>query len=318
MLSDSSAHSPPTPARQPLLRKRLVVAHSVGQLGNRLFLSAYLYAFAQQHGVRVLNPALAEYADFFEGSVGDWWVRFPPRVPPSGPPRPVHHRLLVARVVDALARVTAMLPVTLPGWSALDILDSHDASDRDFSLRDPRFLERLRRPGLLLLRGWKFRDRASLAIAHPALVRYFTPVRTIQEQIARTMDAARKVGDWVVGIHVRQGDYAHWLGGKYFFPTARYAAWMREITTLWPQRKIAFVVCSNTPPPLTDFPGLPVVPGPGEPVSDLYTLAECDAILGPPSTFSLWASFYGQKPLHMVESIDQEVHPTTFTHHTPA
>jgi hypothetical protein len=303
-------------ARQ-IFRKRLVVAHPVGQLGNRLFLSAYLYAFAHHYGLRVWNPALAEYADFFEGSAGDWWARFPPRQS-TGRSLPTPHRLLLARCVDAVARLTAMLPCGLPGWSALDILASHDQPDRDFPLSDPAFLTRLQRPGFLLLRGWKFRERAALALAHPALVRYFTPVQTIRERVADTLQAARKAGDHVVGIHIRQGDYAHWLGGKYFFPTARYAAWMREITRLWPERKVSFVICSNTPPPRSDFPGLQVTPGPGDPVADLYSLAACDAILGPPSTFSLWASFYGEKPLHMVESIDQEVHPATFTLHTPA
>ena len=32
-------------------------------------------------------------------------------------------------------------------------------------------------------------------------------------------------------------------------------------------------------------------------MSDLYALAGCDYILGPPGTFSQWASFYGEKPL---------------------
>jgi hypothetical protein len=40
----------------------------------------------------------------------------------------------------------------------------------------------------------------------------------------------------------------------------------------------------------------------GSAVEDLYSLARCDYLLGPPSTFSLWASFYGNVPLHQMAS----------------
>jgi hypothetical protein len=59
----------------------------------------------------------------------------------------------------------------------------------------------------------------------------------------------------------------------------------------------------------------PIFRGPGSPVGDLYSLAACNAIMGPPSSFSMWASYYGQVPLHMLESEDQLVHPETFTMH---
>jgi hypothetical protein len=40
--------------------------------------------------------------------------------------------------------------------------------------------------------------------------------------------------------------------------------------------------------------------GPGHFIEDLYALASCDYIIGPPSTFSQWASFYGNVPRYMV------------------
>ena len=44
----------------------------------------------------------------------------------------------------------------------------------------------------------------------------------------------------------------------------------------------------------------------GSSVGDLYALARCDYIFGPVSTFSQWASFYGDKPLfHLHESNDR-------------
>jgi hypothetical protein len=38
----------------------------------------------------------------------------------------------------------------------------------------------------------------------------------------------------------------------------------------------------------------------------MYAFAECDYIFGPPSTYTMWASFYGNKPLYMMESASAE------------
>jgi hypothetical protein len=63
---------------------------------------------------------------------------------------------------------------------------------------------------------------------------------------------------------------------------------------------VAFLVCSDEPRSFGEFPGLTVGFGTDSPVSDIYALAQCDYILGPKSTFSQWASFYGEKPLFQV------------------
>jgi hypothetical protein len=59
-------------------------------------------------------------------------------------------------------------------------------------------------------------------------------------------------------------------------------------------------VCSDAALRLTDFPGLPVTLGSGVAIEDLYALAACDRLVGPPSTFTQWASFYGRVPLYYI------------------
>ena len=79
---------------------------------------------------------------------------------------------------------------------------------------------------------------------------------------------------------------------------------MRLAAPLFPGKKVGFIVCSNVAQSIMD-PLLPVVyPGPGQPVEDLYALAACDYIIGPPSTFSRWASFYGKTPLWEMRDAD--------------
>jgi hypothetical protein len=75
---------------------------------------------------------------------------------------------------------------------------------------------------------------------------------------------------------------------------------MRQIASQFQNKKVAFLVCSNEPRNEAEFPGLKVGISAASPVQDLYALSECDYIIGPLSTFSQWASFYGNKPLHQL------------------
>lgn len=39
---------------------------------------------------------------------------------------------------------------------------------------------------------------------------------------------------------------------------------------------------------------------------DLFSLSKADYIIGPPSTFSAWASLYGTVPLYFIESSNSD------------
>jgi hypothetical protein len=75
---------------------------------------------------------------------------------------------------------------------------------------------------------------------------------------------------------------------------------------------VAFLLCSNEALDLRDFADLPVRLATGHFVEDLYALAACDYVLGPPSSYSMWASFYGQVPLLHIERPEQEIQLTDF------
>ena len=75
---------------------------------------------------------------------------------------------------------------------------------------------------------------------------------------------------------------------------------------------MAFLVCSDEPRHEQEFPGLAVGFGPDSPVGDLYALAQCDCIFGPISTFSQWASFYGNKPLFLLNDANARLERAKF------
>lgn len=265
----------------------VVIAQKYGQLGNRLFLFAHFAAAAIEHGFRVANPAFEEYARSFEATARDPLCRFPPRPSPlAGPlPRKLAYAA-AARAAGALHRIGRGV-VRLRGEETLDI-------------GAPEFVARARR-GLLFVQGWGFRDAASLE-RHADEVRSF--LRPRDEALAaaeRALVAAREPGAPLVGVHVRRGDYARFAGGRYHWDDATYRRLIELVRERLPSEP-SFLLCSDERVDAAAFAGLPAAFGPGDAVGDLHALAGCDYLLGPPSTFTAWASFYGGVPLGVVEN----------------
>jgi hypothetical protein len=68
-------------------------------------------------------------------------------------------------------------------------------------------------------------------------------------------------------------------------------------------QNVGFLICSDERIELKNFDGLNVFQiKDAILIDDLYALSECDYIIGPPSTFSEWASFYGSVPLRVIEN----------------
>ena len=54
-----------------------------------------------------------------------------------------------------------------------------------------------------------------------------------------------------------------------------------------------YIICSDEIIPKDYFSNLPVFFTDHNVMEDLYALSQCELIIGPSSTFSIWASFYG-------------------------
>jgi hypothetical protein len=268
----------------------LIVASKPGRLGNRLRVGAMVQAFSLEHGVRVANLALDEYAEHFEGPGQDLLCRSPPRSSPFAGSSALRRALY--STAAALARLLARLD---PKGRLIPVLrlEWHELCD----MHDPQFVNLVRQKRLLILQGWHYVDDHAIQ-AHADSVRaYFAPRRHYLASANRVIAAARAKADVVVGLHIRRGDYRWVHGGQFLYSHADYSAAIQTVTGLL-GRNAAFVVCAEEPFDLSAASDLPVYSGTGHFVEDLYTLAACDYVIGPPSTYTAWASFYGDTPVY--------------------
>jgi hypothetical protein len=277
----------------------IVIASKPGQLGNMLCIYAHLIGRAIESNLKVANAAFDDYADLFPATANDLLCRFP--VPQSRIRCTRLRRSLTYHLFHFTTRLLPRLRLKLPFLRVITIRDWVT----EFNLGDPQFLESLKPGQLVLLRGWLFRDSEALRKHAEAVREFFRPRDRQLQNIAALIERARKDTDILVGIHIRHGILTFANARKYFYTTTRYAEMMDEIVDLFPEQRVGFLICSDWPQDPELFSRFRVTFGTHDLVEDLYGLARCDYLIGPPSTFTIWASFYGDVPLNVISSADQ-------------
>jgi hypothetical protein len=303
-------------ARDCIMSSTVIIASKAGRLGNRLIQGAHFMGNSLSKGYRLLNPSLGEYAAHFQGSACDPLCGFPEPWSSADPDFASECRG-IAYGSAFLAGITASLGI-IPGVTAVDIRRFDESEEGQVDLNGDVFGKLLESQKLILTMGWKFSDYEGIREHRDEIVRYFTPVEPLKKQAESTIRRAREYGEFVIGVHIRQEDYRFWKGGLHYYETESYAQWIRQCMEIFSDRKSAFMICSSNRLEPEVFRGLPVVFGPGTTVGDLHALSLCDRIMGPPSTFSMWSSYFGNTPLCMLMNGQQTLDAENFRLHLGA
>lgn len=147
--------------------------------------------------------------------------------------------------------------------------------------------------------GWKKRaEHKYFPSVFNEIQKIYTPNNNILNDVYPIMKRYKEDGYFIVGVHIRRGDYKTWEGGKYYFEHEEYAKHMDSIVKLYNDKKICFAISTNEKYNPDVFKNFTICKlNNTTAIHDLYTLSLCDRIIGPLSTFSRWASLYGSVPL---------------------
>jgi len=290
-------------------KKLFVIAFRTGRLANRLVLFANFIAFAEEHGHRVANVAFHSYAHLFDTTRRDIYCRYPAPQRRSvfdlvpGVAGAIRKTRIFYQLTRAAAATNARLRA--PGGKVITL---NEIPDREVTLLDdPAIVKTIATAKVVLAYGWRFRAPDAMRKHAEAVRCFFHPIAAVEQNARETMMRLRSRANMVVGVHIRRGDYRGWKDGRFFFEVSRYARWMRDVADQFPGKKVSFFVSSDELRDPSEFENLQVEIGAGPAVNDLFTLARCDFVFGPPSTFSQWASFYGKAPLLHLAGSDQPV-----------
>lgn len=185
-------------------------------------------------------------------------------------------------------------------------------------LRSPRIVDLKKLPQetegksyQILAHGWLFRDYQNFKKHADQIRKFFAFRGDISKKVSEKISPIKSPNSVLVGVHIRRGDYKKFQNGKYFFSDECYLDKINQLKNIFmAQNKTSlFLVTSDDPNILKNqsyrLPNVRVFNG--NPIESLCALSMCDYLIGPPSTFSSWASFYGKVPLQFLESKDQKL-----------
>jgi hypothetical protein len=285
-------------------RCTVVIAKKVGRLANRLLLYAHFIGAAVEHGFSVVNLSFDPYASLFPATARDLLCRYP-----CGRrlwPVPGGRRLLYeVATVAADRRHRRQVGGKDVGLIRL-------RRDEQLDLNSDAFVDVIRRHRVVLVQDWFFRSPENCARHRNPICAHLTPSPAVLDRASRAVEPIRSRDRLAVGVHIRQTDYQTFKGGRHYYTHEQYRAVMEQVQTAFPERDVTFLVCSDVDVPAGVFDGLDVVRGPGDAAGDLYALARCDRLVGPPSSFSAWASYYGSVPLCWIEDPQARIEAVSF------
>lgn len=164
---------------------------------------------------------------------------------------------------------------------------------------------------LTIASNWYYRDNRAVTKHEDTVREFFSPVNVSTAK--KSLAALRQMGQTLVGVHIRRRDYKKFLCGRYFYGDEVYFREMYRVRDML-GKDVLFAVFSDEEIEESHFAGLPCQFMHGSAVEDQWMMSQCDYLMGPPSTFSAWASFMGKVPLARMWDKDYELKREDFAY----
>ncbi|MDR1675631.1 MAG: glycosyltransferase [Tannerella sp.] len=254
----------------------MIFVAGYGQMCNNMLQFGHLYAWGKEHGVRVIALRFCYKYSFFKINTqkGYHWFTY------------------------IGAKYGAR-------WGIIRTLEFDDAAQRL-----PAKLQMLRNSRFIVTSGWYLRDYEAFIRKKGELRELFSFKPSLVRRVNAILPAAHPE-EIRLGVHIRRGDYARWQEGRYFFSDETYIDLIRSFTGNLQAKRLQILIATNDPLLSLDTYrralGEAVYKLSGNAGEDLYALSTCHYLMGPPSTFSLMASFYHDTPLYWISGKEQSV-----------
>jgi hypothetical protein len=282
----------------------VIISSKAGQLANQLFLFAHFIANAIEYKYKLINPPFDGYCYYFESTSNNKFLNYPIKAKFFRNPK---INKIIFKFADLLIRILTKIKFNNLFYEVVDISKSHDLKGMNFDMNDRYFVELVKSKKIIIAKGWLFRDNVNFNKYSPLIREIFMPKAQYYQNVLRLIDSLRKESDLLIGVHIRRGDYKGFENGKYYFQLSTYQDKMVQLQKIFFDKKISFLICSNEKINLDEFKDFKAHLGTTHFIEDMYSLSKCDYIIGPPSTYSMWASFYGQTPLFKITEKDATI-----------
>jgi hypothetical protein len=268
-----------------------ILTNGGGELANQLSNYLSIYAYALHTGAHISNPSFFEYHKHFRfiqretltTKFFSFWFQ--------GPIRRRGHP------INTFWRRVYKVYTTLIRTIHPDACISTQNNDDQVFFLPPTKDTVVPATRSVYFLGWLFRNPEGLAKYRDTLREAFRPVTSIEERV-ETLIRSLRMQKHLIGVHIRQSDYAGFKNGTYIVPPIR----MREVVDEYLQQRgfsindTTLIVTSDGLVDDAVFEGYTVHLSKENAVTDLFLLSRTDVIIGSNSSFGHFASWFGNIP----------------------
>lgn len=266
----------------------IILRDKPGQLCNRLWAYSFFIAYGLKNDVKVYIPNFKEYQSLFEDLEQFPKIRF--QISKNKTFEKIIRLGILTIYLFEKVKLGFLFRIFNVHFPSVDLLDDQFCKGKS----------------IVYINSWKQEKNVDAIEKYkPEIIGLFTPKKVFRDRPDALIADLRLRFDILVGVHIRRGDYSTFKGGIYYYDDKVYQKYMMHIKSQLADKKVAFFISSNSTINSTEYKDLKVYQlENAEGIEDLYALSKCDYIMGPPSTFSMWASFSGSVPLKILERDD--------------
>ena len=259
-----------------------------GQLGNQLWAYSNLIAVAKEYNVSVIIILQQNYYKLLDAYALQVAKRNGVYVLDAGSYKGrIIRKFGAVFLKNKIKFFAKILPVTIVAEGSVAI---------------QKIIEQSRKR-LYIVNAWEQRIHTSSFLKENNFIRsVILPEAQSRKKAAERIELLRQKFDVIVAVHIRRGDYKTFLDGKYYFEDDVYLHKMEQINHLLTPAKVVFAIFSNEKIDIKNFSTINTsFSNDNTPIGDMWGISLCDFIIGPLSTFSMWASFLKKVPLHFIQ-----------------
>lgn len=272
----------------------IILFQGYGNHSNRLLQNIHFEVLKLEYGVEYINPSFADMHQYYVDpcDIGRQDFRA--------------YLLSISRRTRFLRRLTQYAPNVM----------IFDQETEKVDVKNLRITKNLLHAGRkIYVAGWHFRVQNLVDKHTDELIRKYTLKKTFYagNPFIDKLITIKNKNTIIIGMHIRRGDYKHFENGKYCFHDDVYKKYMKTIQDYLEktyQRKCMFVIFSNE---ITSF----------KTAEDIYVsnnawyidhlaMSQCDFLIGPPSTFTMWAAFMGRIQYYHIVNASGAIPPEAF------
>ncbi|MGH7884165.1 MAG: hypothetical protein ACRENO_00560 [Thermodesulfobacteriota bacterium] len=262
----------------------LIIDKGYGRLGNTLYRLCNLIAFSVDNNCIVLDFSMTinRYSKYFPNICSRLFLTFPHSLNLPFSALFIHKlQLMIFRFIRTLYSFTIYRKDNSEVYLKGVLSDTNS--------------------NFIILRHFHFTADDSVRRHADLLRKLFTPSKIILKKVQDKFNELSQFYDYFIAVHIRHGDYKAFRNGLYFYDENHYAQIMKKTEKLIPNKKVLFLIFSDSNGlNLSSFSDMNFyIPNTEKSLMfDWYMMSLCNLIIATNNTtYSGWASFYGEVPI---------------------